>query len=219
MKCDYYIQLIHLHRPGERTDEEDRVLKNHLSTCSACIQVAEEVNASGRIIQLAAKSSRLTPEPEPLTEQILERCTTQKQHFIRRPLVLWMYNYYTLAACTLLAILLAGAYVRESFQINQKILALEAKMGEKGRHAGPFNSWRAESKHTTSALSMIFSMASQSKMILLPEASQELRKIKQVLAIYNKLSPYHRRILAQQYYQVKTWNGSQPIIETSKGFH
>ena len=59
MTCEDAVVLLHLHRPGERSEEEDRALDLHLRSCARCTAEA------GLIQRTMASMDTLTHAPSP----------------------------------------------------------------------------------------------------------------------------------------------------------
>lgn len=50
MTCERYEEWLHLHRPGELGEEEQRTLERHLAACPACSALLERIAAADRTL-------------------------------------------------------------------------------------------------------------------------------------------------------------------------
>lgn len=71
MKCEEAIRLIHLNAEGERSLEEEALLRTHLHGCTACSAEADRVGGAEGILARLRRSTPELAEPERLTQSIL----------------------------------------------------------------------------------------------------------------------------------------------------
>ncbi|MGB6033435.1 MAG: hypothetical protein WBH55_11430 [Bacteroidota bacterium] len=71
MKCEDYERLIHLSRPGERTEREEEELTRHLQVCGRCAQLHQQMSRAGDYIDRLKSVTPAVPHPEGLTDRIV----------------------------------------------------------------------------------------------------------------------------------------------------
>ncbi|MDA3954873.1 MAG: hypothetical protein PF485_14595 [Bacteroidales bacterium] len=79
MNCDNFKKWIHLNNPKELSNAEKRKLNDHLSSCTACRKLFEDVESSNKIIQ---KLKTIEPEltyPQVLTSNIMQSIKVNKK--------------------------------------------------------------------------------------------------------------------------------------------
>ncbi len=73
MRCNDAQHLIHLHRPGERTEEEERLLEMHFRTCATCAREAERVGQTIPDMDMVIRSAVPPVHVGQETRAIMER--------------------------------------------------------------------------------------------------------------------------------------------------
>lgn len=71
MTCEQYAEWLHLHRPGELGEEEQRSLERHLAVCPGCSELRERIAAADRTLSRLRGPLTADPGLEAATAEIL----------------------------------------------------------------------------------------------------------------------------------------------------
>ena len=84
MKCDYYIKLIHLNRPGELKESEQKKLKNHLRICPDCRKVKQELEKMSAAVIAVKENEPVISDPKKLTANIIQEIKQLEKKKIKK---------------------------------------------------------------------------------------------------------------------------------------
>ena len=135
MKCKDYHLWLHLNRDGELTSRQAVKLERHLRRCSSCALEKSAIEKADRLIQLARAAVPQPPEPEELTNRIMNSIEPSMKA-ARSPSFAkqgnrwfdWFYIPKVRLAMMGIAVVMLGVFIFQGALILHRIGRLEEKM-------------------------------------------------------------------------------------------
>ncbi len=126
MNCDESITLLHLHRPGERTEAEESALTRHVAGCERCTAEKARIERTARAFQ---KTTMLRTQPSIDLDALVDGALNERRRDVPvadRLLGLWerpairVAHALALAACLLAMFLQLRPSQRETRGVNDQ---------------------------------------------------------------------------------------------------
>jgi len=141
VNCAHAERLLYLHRPGERTDMEDRQLEDHLRQCAACRAIARRVGALEGATMRLRRVEPVLEDPEAFTRAVMRAVTVSGPG--RQSIVLtllerlsaWSNPPSVRLACASVVILAFLGLSYEGIDVAASLSSLEARMSSTRGHA------------------------------------------------------------------------------------
>jgi ribosomal silencing factor RsfS len=130
-----YQKLLHLYRSGELSRRQAKKLERHLNCCEGCAREKRQIEKTERLMAKARSTTPLLPNPQQLTEVIMQALQYEKSAELVKKGVKyesrwfdWFYMTRVRFALVSIVLVVLGIFIFQSTMILHRVSSLEQKM-------------------------------------------------------------------------------------------
>jgi hypothetical protein len=143
MTCAQYEELLYLHRPGERSPEEDLALSGHLRTCAACAELNRRIQRAGLAIENLRTFTPVPPDLQDALDAVSARLAgtpgSERRSFLSNGFdrLLSMFDFPSARyASAFVVVVIVAAYLFQQVRILNDVATLQDRLAA-GFEGGP----------------------------------------------------------------------------------
>ncbi len=144
MSCQYYQKLLHLHRPGELSDRQEKRLRHHLAKCPTCAAERAGILEADRLVSVVRQGRPESIHQQELAADIMRTIRRMSGYPPGRGRLMVTWERVT-GLCSLpkvrlalagMTLFLVGAFFLQEFVILYRVTRLEQRMAAWSAHRG-----------------------------------------------------------------------------------